>query len=207
MQIGAEVFTVDQEKVGNVDRVVLDPKDKQVTHFVVERGFLLTEDKVVPADWVDIAKKEKLILNQPQEKFSDLPNFEETHYVTLEPDDVEHGENAIYFYPPMGITGQPRYYRMPPVVPKTKQNLPDDVVAISDGAKVFDSKGEQVGTVERVLFDSELNRATHFLIAKGLFFKERKLIPTFWLTEISEDKAHLSLSAETLTHLPDYETE
>jgi uncharacterized protein YrrD len=207
MQIGAEVFSADREKVGTVDQVVLDPKDKRVTHFIVEHGFLLTEDKVVPADWVDTVEKEALTLNQPQEKFDDLPNFEETHFVALDPDETRYGGSSIYFYPPLRAENRTGYYPgypVPPIVTKTEQNLPDDVVAIGEDAKVLDSEGKQVGTIERVLFNPELNRATHFIIAEGLFFKERKLIPTLWVTQVTEDEVHLSLSVEFLDRLPEY---
>jgi sporulation protein YlmC with PRC-barrel domain len=35
---GADVLTASNDTVGKVDRVVLDPRTKQVTHLVVRKG-------------------------------------------------------------------------------------------------------------------------------------------------------------------------
>ena len=49
---GADVISNDGEKIGTLDRVVLDPKTKEVAYLVVKSGFLLTEDKLISIDQV-----------------------------------------------------------------------------------------------------------------------------------------------------------
>ena len=51
----AKVTTADGKDVGRVDRVVIDPQSKEVSHLVIRQGFLFTEDKVVPIDLVSAA--------------------------------------------------------------------------------------------------------------------------------------------------------
>lgn len=50
---GTHVYTIDGKDVGAIDRVVLDPKTDEVTHVVVRRGWLFSEDKVVPISSAD----------------------------------------------------------------------------------------------------------------------------------------------------------
>ena len=40
---GATVSTYDGKNVGHVDRVVLNPKTKEVTHIVVRKGLLVSD--------------------------------------------------------------------------------------------------------------------------------------------------------------------
>ena len=49
---GAVVFSSDDKKVGHIRRVVIDPKTEEVTHLVIEKGFLFVEDRVIPIEEV-----------------------------------------------------------------------------------------------------------------------------------------------------------
>ena len=51
----AEVVTSEGDKIGQIDRLVMDPRSKELTHLVVKKGFLFTKDKVVPLDCVESA--------------------------------------------------------------------------------------------------------------------------------------------------------
>ena len=110
---GAQVFTSDGEEAGKVDRVVLDPITNEITHLVVRKGFLFTEDKVVPIDLVQSATEERVEL-KGVEDLDALPQFEETYYVRAE--ETEPGRarapgayspgyvRPYYWYPPPHIT-------------------------------------------------------------------------------------------------------
>ena len=67
------------------------------------------------------------------------------------------------------------------------------------------SDGEHVGDVERLFVEPESNKATHFIISQGVFFKDRKMVPAHWVRTVGEDKVHLSVTAELLEQLPSYE--
>src|SRR5258705_2271535 len=119
MQIvtGANVFTANNEKLGHVDRVVIDPQTRKVTHLVVRKGFLLKSDKVLPIDWVAAADGDHISLTPDATGLDNLPNFEEKHYIRsddavavaeaegLSP--ASHGAPAapsLLWYPPaMGV--------------------------------------------------------------------------------------------------------
>jgi len=69
---------------------------------------------------------------------------------------------------------------------------------------VLSSDDEQVGDVEEVLTEPMADRATHLVISEGLLLKEKKLVPTHWITAVLEDSVVLAVDAETIEDLPEY---
>jgi uncharacterized protein YrrD len=225
---GAEVLTPKGEKVGRVDRVVLDPRTKEVTHLVVRKGLVLTTDKVLPVAMVRQTTEEAVTLDRNATDLERLPDFEETHYVNV--DDAEWNERraagasaararareyspAMYWYPPTSVLapGQAAaatvpYYEMPAVAAtETTRNIPDNTVALKEGADVVSADGEKVGSVERVFAERDTNRATHLLVSQGMLFQSHKPIPTTWIEAVTEDEVRLAVSSKLLKALPEYE--
>lgn len=209
---GATVYTPDGEKIGNIDRIVIDPDTKEITHLVVEKGFIFTEDKVVPMSVIDTVSSDRVILREKSGDLERFPDFKESHYLSTDggiPPTVER-ENRIYpiyYYPPLGSMwkGGPGLFATPMFVKKTEKNIPEGTVAIDEGTDAVSSDGEDIGEIERVFTDPESDRATHLLISEGLLFKEKKVIPTNWIKLMSEDKVHLSVNSDLLERLPEYQ--
>ena len=205
---GAGVFTAGGEQVGKVNRFVLDPITNEVTHIVIEKGWLLPADKVVPIGMIHSATNEKVVLNEDVQNFDQLPAFEETHFVEMSPTDISGSASpAYYWYPPAGYVGYPRfgmdYYGWPPMT--ITRNIPADTVPLKEGARVISSDEKHVGDVERVFIDAESHKATHFLISQGVLFKEQKLVPAHWIHSVEEDKVQLSVPSALLERLPPYQ--
>ena len=212
---GTDVMTASGEQVGKVNRFVLDPATNEVTHVVVQKGWLFPEDRVVPLAMISTATEERVELNQRIEDLDQLPPFEETHYVELNEADIPPRGPAIYrhapsyyWYPPSGYIGYPAlgpgYYGLPPL--ETTRNIPADTVPLQEGADVMSSDGEHVGNVERLFVDAESNKATHFLISEGLLFKEHKLVPAHWIRSVEEKQVQLTVPARLLERLPAYQS-
>lgn len=210
---GASVFTWDGEEVGDIDRVVLDPKTKEVTHVVVQKGFLFTTDKIVPVSLIDVATEDRVTLREDAGDLEALPDFEEKQYFPIT--EIEEREvsptgyvRPLYWYPPAGLTwwGAPSYgYPLPPYVIRTERHVPEGTVALEEGATVVSSDGEHVGDVEAVLTDPEGDRATHLVISRGLLLTETKLVPTTWVSTVMEDEVHLAVGSRLLNALPEYQ--
>jgi uncharacterized protein YrrD len=212
----AEVFTSTGEKVGRIDRVVIDPKSDELTHLVVKKGFLFTTDKVVPIEHVETTTEDRVELKAGPGDPDDFPDFEETHYLPLDktntaaPQDPSRIGPLAWYYPlPRSAwwrTQMGTYpgYSQPPYVRKTELNIPDDTVALEEGAKVISREGDHVGDVERVYAEEEEQRVTHVLVSQGLVSKTRKLIPTMWVKRVFEDEVHLSISKNFVENLPEY---
>ncbi|MBA3871683.1 MAG: DUF2171 domain-containing protein [Anaerolineae bacterium] len=213
---GANVSTYDGKSVGSMDRVVLNPKTKEVTHIVVRKGFLFSEDKIIPLDLVASATEDKVTLRQDATDLDKLSPFEEVHYVPLDETEARAAEYpagwAMPFYwnqPLAGSLSYPdyaqAYVNQQPYRSETEKNIPEDTVALKEGARVISDDDQHVGNVDRVFTQSENDRASHFLISAGLIFKDHKLVPTTWIHDIQEDEVHLNVSAATLKNLPEYQ--
>ncbi|MBX3063976.1 MAG: PRC-barrel domain-containing protein [Anaerolineae bacterium] len=225
---GTKVTTSDGQDVGRIDRVVVDPHSKEVSHIVVRKGFLFTDDKVIPIDLVASANEDNVMLRTDAERMPDLPPFEETHFVAYDknnPNDpnrdlrdleAEYAEEYLW-YPPTSMMSTMSYGLAPyapyyataaaaqaPGKVETVRNIPDDAVALREGERITSANGDHVGNMERVFTDPASDRVTHLVISQGLLFPTQRLIPVSWIAKVTEDEIHLSVNTSMLEHLPEY---
>lgn len=208
----ASVFTADGNEVGRIDRVVIRPKTKEVTHIVIRKGFLFIEDKVVPIDLIALGQEERITLRMNGDKLEQLPNFEETHYVVSNEEELGRDSSnaptgmppAVYWYPPYGETPVVPYTELP-YAAETHVNIPEGAVAVKEGAKVITRDGKHIGNVEQVLTSPQTDQATHFLISKGLLLKETKLVPVEWIDSLGADEVRLAMGAQIIEELHEHE--
>jgi sporulation protein YlmC with PRC-barrel domain len=214
---GVGVFTPGGEEVGRVNRFVLDPATNEVTHIVIQKGWLLPEDKVVPFEMVRTATDERVVLSEDVADFDQLPPFEETEFVRAadeEPrnrvpsaDPVYQHAPAYYWYPARSSLGFPGIGLGPYTWPlgETRRNIPEDTVPLREGTNIMSSDGKHVGDVERLFLEEDSNKVTHFLISQGVLFKDRKIVPAHWVKSVEEETVHLVVSSQLLERLPSYE--
>lgn len=212
------VLTAGGQDVGKIKRVVVDPKTKELTHLVVQKGLLFTADKVIALDEVETATEDRVVLKEGREDPDKFPDFEETHYVALNAsgkspnrESKDLGPLAWYYPLPGGAWWSTRMgaypgYQPPPYVPRTELNIPEGTVPLEEGTKVVSSEGEQVGRVEKVYADEAEQRVTHLLISQGLISKSHKLMPSMWVDNVSEDAVRLSVGEGFIESLPEYES-
>jgi uncharacterized protein YrrD len=218
-QDGAFVYTTDGKHVGSIKRVVIDPRSKEVTHLVVEKGLFFTEDKVVPISLIGPATADRVTLREDAGDLEKLPDFEESYFVSTEvsagqpeevPEQTAVGIGSIYWYPPADSSLTPGIYGTSPhpgYVKETSQNIPDGSVALKEGSRVISSDGEHVGDVERVFTDASLDKVTHILVSQGLILKEKKLVPVTWISSIGEEEVDLLVTSHFVENLPEYEVQ
>lgn len=208
---GTSVFTSDGKEVGKINRFVLNPSTDEVTHIVIQKGWLLPEDKVVPFRMIGSVTEDRVELNEDIDDFEKLPPFEETHYI--EADNQAPGYPAgkvpaYYLYPPDGYLGYPAYglgpYSWPPV--ETERNIPKNTVPLKEGSDVISSDDKHIGDIERLFIQGDSHRVTHLLVSHGLLSKEKKVIPAGWIQSVEEDKVHLSVPSRLFERLPAYES-
>ena len=229
-QAKANVYTAAGDKAGVVDRVVIDPRNRQVTHVIVQKGLLFRSDKVVPVDMVAEADADRVVLKPEVGEPDGLPDFTQEHYVQM--DNAEWmapplmggvtaplGAGAalapLLFYPfaSAGIAAATPRHPQPQCETwgrggrssvEVERNIPEDTVPLKEGARVVAADGQHVGHVERVFTESQTNEVTHLLISQGLFLKERKLIPMAWVLDVAEDHVRLAVGSNLLQGLRAY---
>lgn len=199
------VVSSDGVKMGKLERVVIDPATKKVASLVIERGLLFPEDKLVPVDVVERVEDRQVILKSGRKALEDLNVFEETHYIPLNKEDEEL--EAYYWYPPVqGLTDSPYPVLPYPIyVESRRQNIPENYVALKEGAQVLDEDGKHVGHLEQVITDPKTDQATHLVVSSGFLSREKKLLPAYWIKDVSEEKIYLSVNSKLFDRLVDFE--
>ncbi len=202
----AEVALTDGTAVGRVDRVVIDPRTRELSHIVVRKGLLFKVDKVVPVAWIIDAAEEGVTLRAQPEDMDALPEFEAERYVRVSDDErlnaARNGATQLFWYP-IGL-GTPAHI---PVAPaerfhvQTQQNIPAGTVALKEGAKVLTRDDEHVGNVDEVLTDARTDQVIGLVISQGLLFKERRRVPITWVDQITDDHVRLLVGPRQLEAL------
>lgn len=207
----AGVITAQGQNAGRIERVVIDPRTKEVTHVVVRKGTLFTGDKVVPIELIASATEGGIVLRDNAGDLQALPDFEDEQYVQAQIDAaaVLHSMGylpAFYWYPPFepGRMGNLSDQPQATLITETERNIPEGAVAMKEGAKVISADDKHVGDVEQVLTDPQADRATHFLISKGVLLKEKKIVPVRWVNDINENEVHLAVGSSLLDELRAY---
>jgi hypothetical protein len=210
MQIRENTEVVDAEgkSLGSVDRVVIDPGTREVTHLVTKKGLLFTREKVIPLDHLNQVDAHRITLKDNVDP-DNLPDFVEEHHIPMkEPGDMPGGNaREVMWYPRVGLhTGAGMYmpYGAPSYFIRTRQNIPDGAIVLEEGAKVICRDGEKAGKVERLYTEPQEERVTHLMISEGFISKERKLIPCSWVKGIDEDTVELSVTCDIVDGLPPY---
>ena len=88
---------------------------------------------------------------------------------------------------------------------ESEENIPENTVALAEGAKVISEDGEHVGDVEKVMTDPGSNLASSVVISKGIIKKDRKIIPVRWIREINEDEIKLAVGSHLVEKLEPFE--
>jgi sporulation protein YlmC with PRC-barrel domain len=202
---GAKVFTATGKEVGHIDRVVIEPKTNEITHIVIRQGFLSLQAKVLPVGFIASGQGGRITLHVSDPELADLPDFEEKHY------EPTVGGSGDMTSGPIGVA-PPSLYSYPPhvgtkYVKQVRQNIPEDTVAVKEGAKVIARDGQELGHVEQVLTRSREDYVTHFVIviATGLLSKEKKMIPVSWIDRWDQNEIHLTMDANVVEKLPTIE--
>jgi uncharacterized protein YrrD len=199
---GVDVYTSDKHEVGKVDRVVIDPVTKQTTHLIVRKGVFFAEDKVVPVTLVDEAKEDYITLHADEDDFESLPDFEENHFIMLDSEEAPayslEDAQPMYWYP-FGVgAGIPPAVAPQPYLVETRRNIPEQAVALKEGAKVTSVDGKHIGDIERVFVDPDTNRIWTFLVSKGFFLREHLFIPVEWVAEFGENSIRLTVGSSLI---------
>jgi uncharacterized protein YrrD len=207
---GVRVYTSNNQTVGMVDRVVIDPLTKEVSHIVVRKGNLFSEDKVIPISLIANAIEDRVTLQEDGINFQALQPFEEIHYIPVvanedEEPDTDNPRYVVPLYPYQSLGSTSVNYAVTPYTTEIERHIPDNTVALKEGAHVISADDKPIGKVERLFVDPRNHHATYLVVSHGLFFKERKLVPTTWIKSVSDDKVQLSVKAHILDTLADFQ--
>jgi uncharacterized protein YrrD len=209
IDLGANVYSVDGEKVGTVERIVVDAATKEIDKFVVRSGFLTHHDRLVDVDMVTGADDDGLRLDLTADQVEALPDFVEDQFTVISDNDAGN----LPFIIPNAMGGgaylwgaanvgrgyegaQDSFFNAAPAsapVVETRSNVPETDVVIGEGTDVIGADGEKLGTVGEVFFSGD-GRINGFTVKGGLFSNDVR-VPIDWVRETDEDRILLSISS------------
>ncbi|HMM40864.1 MAG TPA: PRC-barrel domain-containing protein [Thermomicrobiales bacterium] len=210
IDLGMDVLTSDGEKLGTVERLVLDANSKQITEMIVSGGFFGSEDRIVDVSMVAAQSGGSLQLDLPKREAEQLPTYVQQQYVEVPHDDYHSlpfvqanpSGGGLYLYgaPYAGRGYEGRddsfYDAAPSDAPivENRSNLEETDTLISTGTDVVGADGDKLGSVDEVYLGTD-GEITGFLVKKGLIFTHDIRIPMDWVSYVDGDMIRLNLTA------------
>jgi sporulation protein YlmC with PRC-barrel domain len=204
--IGAAV-TCSDGICGKLNRVVVDPAARLLTHLVVEPRDRLQLGRLVPISLVD-ESAEGIRLRCSLSEFDALEDAEETRFLAEASEQLGYGAEEIFAWPYYGLgAGMGGMGGMGTMgVESTPQFVYDRVpvgeVEVRRGEHVHASDGN-VGRVEGLVIDPTDHRVTHVLLERGhLWGKKEIAIPISAVTGVTPEGVCLNLTKAEVRELP-----
>jgi hypothetical protein len=206
--IGAGV-RCEEGECGSVNRVVIDPVARRVTHLVIDPG-RGEENKLVPVGLVDDeAGGIKLACSAHQ--FKALEAAEEEQF--LPGSDNELGYDPAqtmvwpYFGPNLALAGgtNPPPLRAPsPGRTHVQENVPAGEIQIRRGDRVEATDGE-AGRVHGLVVDSRRHTVSHVLLSEGHLWGKKTVAVAITDVEHADAALRVPYTKQELKNLPELE--
>lgn len=210
LNTGADVYSSDGHKLGELSRLVLRRGDFSITHVVVNigKGILdsgFDNDRILPITAVTSATADRIELNLTAETFEVSPEYSEEGFEAPQdvtpgefdlPDVVNRLENAAAIM--NSVSGSWRVQRL---------NRPLDTLDVKEGMGVWRSDPHtKVGDVERGLFDPTTGQLQALVLKRGFILTHDVVLPARYITEVIDDiSVRVDMSDEEIAHLKRYE--
>jgi uncharacterized protein YrrD len=214
---GADVISADNQKVGKLHAIVMDPRDNRVTHIVVntgphfpEPGFGAPNLVTVPVDQMTEAREEKVILKCTRRKFSQMPPYVERRYASPPPSTSERRtqERPAHLLWDVGAA------LAAALASPTRIGIPVESFRkakferhILHNAPVWRLEPQShIGDVDRVLVNEETDEIVALVIRRGVLFQHDVVLPIDYVTEVLDGFVHVRISDEELERLEAFHT-
>jgi hypothetical protein len=194
LQIGEDVLAADGERLGKVDRIVVDENGHRVTHLVVG-------NRAVELGRFREAGPDGLSVDFDRGALDRFPSAEEGQFAAP-------GE---HWRPPLGyrienfLTMASALIGQAPYQPPVDVHLPlkDEPHEITSGSPVW-AGNRRLGSVARVLTDDSGSTTSLVLEREGVL-SERVLLPVDRVVEVYGNNVHVDLSDAEAERLEPYE--
>lgn len=189
----------DDAECGHLERVVIDPQHRQVTHLVIH-----TTDgdlKVIPASLIAEAHYDWIHVRLTCEALAAAPPYSEVDFFLPSEDWTPPGElhHADILWPSDAAKAFAPFHTPGPLLVEHVNVPPDDAV-VTKGDRVFCSDRE-CGNVADVVMDPDTDKALGFVVARGFLFKRDVEVPLGWIDRVEADGVHLKMTAEQVEEL------
>jgi uncharacterized protein YrrD len=221
LHIGTDVKGRDGSHLGTLTRIVIERDTGAVTYLVVDPGLVESGNLFAPGGWekprermvplslLKDATSERVTLACDEEYFQQQPLFEQQYYADYDqldtlPPRFRLGELINYISSAAGVGGAP--YEGPRTI---QYNEAVGAAEIAEGTPVWRREPhEEIGEVERVLFDPHTQRMTALVVhGSGIIGHRHVVLPVAAIADIQDEVVHVTLTDAELDALAPYTPE
>jgi uncharacterized protein YrrD len=213
IDLGKDVIANDGEKIGTVDRLVLDNETHNLIKFVVHKGVIFSEDRIVDIDMISkIDSDGNVHVSVASDDERSLPPFVEDTYRVADEEVTRHLDYGTYTgtapYAPIWMApggaggtyrpGEGPFFQGAEATSgtlETRSNLPEDSFTIDEGTEVVGSDGNKVGEVHELVMDEHGN-PTGFVVKSGFIFTHDVEIPIEVVERMSSSHVQLNITSD-----------
>lgn len=197
--IGARIHCQDGQW-GKLVKLVINPETRQVTNLIVQKGFLLKYDQVLPLAVVTNATAEDIYLNISSDELDTYPEYHEMELAEPDPNLSQAEAQIMVWTDAQGM--------LEPVVPMVRRRICKGILAeqrvIERGTPVSNSDGI-IGQVDHVIVNGESEEITHLVVTQqGFILTDRLVIPIAMVEAVGQDGIVIRGTNEALASLSRY---
>ncbi len=214
---GAAVFTYDHRQVGELHAIVIDPRDNEVTHIVVntgphfpEPGFGAPGLVEVPIDQMEGAEERGVFLALNRDAFRRLPEHADRDHLpsatadgeTAEPE--PGGPARALWNVGIAIARSLASIGGIAVPQETFRQARFERHILNDAPVWRTEPHKHIGDIERVLVDEDSDEIRALVIKRGVLFPHDVVLPITYVTEILDGVVHAAISDAQLEELQEF---
>jgi hypothetical protein len=210
--IGDKVACLDGD-CGELDRVIIDPVARKLTHLVVDPQDGQDSARLVPVDLVGaVDPGVAIVLQCDLAGFAALETAEESEYLPSETDELGYPAGRIRWSPYYPLGGNLGAVTMggnggidahgviePQVV--GYERVPLGEVQIRRGEAVHAVDGD-IGRVRGLVVDPQDNQVTHVLLDEGHLWGKKEVAIPIGAVEVTADGIQVDLAKDAVRDLP-----
>jgi len=198
LRAGADVYSNDDHKLGELKRVIVKRTDLTITHIVVDIGFLrsgrslwegglgLDYDRIVPISDVARSTSNRIDLAISDDEFKAEPEYtDETFEPVADPSPNEFDVNDVAI---RAESIADAIASTPGAWVTVRLNKDPNSVDIAEGTDVWRLQPHQkLGDVKRVLLDETTGQLRALVISRGFILKHDVVVPVRYIAELEDD--------------------
>jgi len=208
LQLGKPVVSSDGVHLGTVDRLILDPDMKGFREFIVHRGVLFAEDRLVEEQFIAGVDEDGTVrLTVSAEEERRLPLFAAHEYIAPTGEAFQTGPYPIgtasgptvllrstytgsgYQSVTRGL-GEPAPAEGPTM--EMRSNLPDDAAAVGAHTEVISSDARRIGTVDEIVYDED-GEIQELIVKAGFFTHHPVRVARKDIASLTHDEVRLAI--------------
>jgi len=191
IELGADIYGSDGEKLGVVDSLVVEPGSGVIESVIVRKGFFFPTDKILPADVVRQIDSDGVHVSLSKADVEQLTDYLDTEYV-MPP--LGYYGNYGYMWPATSV------YTSDLLVDEEVEERHPGSIILSEGTLVVDNDNNDVGRITELATD-ERGRVVGFKVEEGFFRHHEHYIPAHLVTTADGTIVHLSVAKDHLEQI------